>query len=129
MTQNISFLLLENEPLSNLAANQHTWQSSVETALGDSENAVDGNLNTKFFDGSCMHTFFAPAIWSVDLGGKADIYYVDVLNRAEGGGKICLNFVYKAHYCYEIVDHADVVGALAVGAAPTTSSFSIQHLA
>ena len=28
-----------------------------------------------------------------------------------------------------IVDNADVVGALPVGAAPTTSSFSTQHLA
>ena len=29
----------------------------------------------------------------------------------------------------EIVDHTDVVGALPVGAAPTTSSFSAWHLA
>ena len=29
----------------------------------------------------------------------------------------------------KIVDHSDVVGALPVGAAPTTSSFSTQHLA
>ena len=29
----------------------------------------------------------------------------------------------------EIVDHSDVVGASPVGAAPTTSSFSTQHLA
>ena len=29
----------------------------------------------------------------------------------------------------EIVDHSDVVGASSVGAAPTTSSFSTQHLA
>ena len=27
-----------------------------------------------------------------------------------------------------IVDHSDVVGASAVGAAPTTSSFSTEHL-
>ena len=29
----------------------------------------------------------------------------------------------------KIVDHSDVVGASAVGAAPTTSSFSTSHLA
>ena len=29
----------------------------------------------------------------------------------------------------EIVDHSDVVGASPVGAAPTTSSFSTQHMA
>ena len=29
----------------------------------------------------------------------------------------------------KIVDHSDVVGASPVGAAPTTSSFSTQHLA
>ena len=29
----------------------------------------------------------------------------------------------------KIVDHSDVVGALPVGAAPTTSSFSTEHLA
>ena len=29
----------------------------------------------------------------------------------------------------KIVDHSDVVGATPVGAAPTTSSFSTQHLA
>ena len=29
----------------------------------------------------------------------------------------------------KIVDHSDVVGAAPVGTAPTTSSFSIQHLA
>ena len=30
---------------------------------------------------------------------------------------------------YKIVDHSDVVGASPVGAAPTTSSFSTEHLA
>ena len=29
----------------------------------------------------------------------------------------------------KIVDHSDVVGASPVGAAPTTSSFSTQHMA
>ena len=31
--------------------------------------------------------------------------------------------------CNKLVDHSDVVGASPVGAAPTTSSFSTQHLA
>ena len=31
--------------------------------------------------------------------------------------------------CSKIVDHSDVVGASPVGAAPTTSSFSIKHMA
>ena len=30
--------------------------------------------------------------------------------------------------CNRIADHSDVVGALPVGAAPTTSSFSTEHL-
>ena len=30
---------------------------------------------------------------------------------------------------YKIVDHSDVVGASPVGGAPTTSSFSTEHLA
>ena len=31
--------------------------------------------------------------------------------------------------CNKFVDHSDVVGASPVGAAPTTSSFSTEHLA
>ena len=35
----------------------------------------------------------------------------------------------RTFVCNKIVDHSDVVGASPVGAAPTTSSFSTQHLA
>ena len=71
----------------NIANDQPTWQTSTLYG-GNASNAVDGVLSTKFGDGSCTHTdLYGTAIWAVDLGGIADIYYVDVLNRAEGGGK------------------------------------------
>ena len=90
-TQDIHFLVLVNEAPSDLAANRPTWQSTV---LGrDSSFAVDGVLTTRYEDGSCIHTEPAPAIWSVDLSTAADIFYVDVLNRAENAGKTYRNVV------------------------------------
>ena len=78
--------LIPIEALSNLAENQPTWQTSIIHG-GEASKAVDGGLSPKYFDGSCTQTAFGPAIWAVDLGGIADIHYVEVLNRAEGGCK------------------------------------------
>ena len=73
--------IVRTTPL-NIAENQPTWQNSV-LAGGESLRAVDGGLSTDFDDNSCSHTDVGHAIWSVDLGGLADIYYVDVLNRGK----------------------------------------------
>ena len=44
--------------------------------------------------------------------------------------KYCQTFTIRHNFVgNKIVDHSDVVGASPVGAAPTTSSFSTQHLA
>ena len=77
--------LAVNVPL-NLAENQPTWQTSTLYG-GESSRAVDGGLSTPYADGSCTHTGFPPVVWAVDLEEITDIYYVEVLNRAEGGGK------------------------------------------
>ena len=69
-------------PYPNLAENQPTWQSSTAYS-GESSRAVDGGLSTDYSDNSCSHTYLAPAIWSVDLGGLADIYHVEILSRSE----------------------------------------------
>ena len=72
------------EVSSNLGQNQPTWQIST-TYDGESSRAVDGGLSTVYLDGSCSNTAYGISIWVVDLGELADIYHVDVLNRAEGG--------------------------------------------
>ena len=48
-----------------------------------------------------------------------------------GTMKLCTvkSLIQDASVCNKIVDHSDVVGASPVGAAPTTSSFSTEHLA
>ena len=82
ITQNARFFCAVNETPTDLAAKQNTWQISVNE-WGESNLAVDGILTTRFHAMSCIHTDYAPAIWSVDLGAVADIFYVEVLNRAE----------------------------------------------
>ena len=79
---------------SNLAQNKPAWQISILFG-GEASKAVDGGLSTYFYDKSCSHTGKAPAIWSVDLGKLADIYYVEVLNRGEGPGNYYLRILKK----------------------------------
>ena len=69
-------------PYPNLAENQPTWQISTAYS-GESSRAVDGGLSTDYNDNSCTHTNLAPAVWSVDLGGLADIHHVEILSRSE----------------------------------------------
>ena len=71
----------------NLAEHRPAWQTSTDYG-GEASRAVDGGLNPFFFSGhSCSHTGPPPVLWGVDLELEADIYYVDVLNRASGVGK------------------------------------------
>ena len=69
-------------PYPNLAENQPTWQTSTAHA-GESSRAVDGGLSTDYNYNNCSHTYLAPAIWSVDLGGLADIHHVEILSCSE----------------------------------------------
>ena len=87
-----------NEAPSELAANQSTWQSTV-FEFGHSSLAVDGVLTTGYHERSCSHTKPAPAVWSVDLSAAADVFYVEVLNRAENAGE-----KYRNHYDDFIMD-------------------------
>ena len=77
--------ILGVEAPSNLAENQPTWQTSTSFG-GEAFHAVDGRLAADYGDGSCTHTNVGPAIWGVDLGGLAEIHYVEVLNRADHPG-------------------------------------------
>ena len=79
------FFLLVEAPF-NLAENQPTWQTSTHHG-GDASRAVDGGLSAQYHDWSCTHTSSGPAIWAVDLGGIADIYYAEVLNRVDSAGE------------------------------------------
>ena len=74
------------QTLSNLAANQLTWQMTTSPGR-ESSKAVDLGLSTKLDGGNCAQTDTSPAIWAVDLGSLADIYYVEVLNS----GKYCVS--------------------------------------
>ena len=69
---------------SNLAENRPTWQTSTDFNV-EASKAVDGGLSGNYGHGSCTHTTSGHGhpIWAVDLGGVADIYYVEVLNRAD----------------------------------------------
>ena len=71
----------------NLAYLKDTNQSSTfnhSRATGASSNAVDGNGNTNFFDGSCAHTLpEKQPWWRVDLGNVELVNEVYVVNRGD----------------------------------------------
>ena len=75
----------------NLAYLKDTNQSSTYNdfrATGASSNAVDGNSNTNFNDGSCVHTLHEKQPWwRVDLGNVELVNEVYVVNR----GDFCWN--------------------------------------
>ena len=71
-------IFLAAEAPSNLAENQPTWQTSTSQD-GESSRTVDVGLSTLYGHGSCMHTGLGPVVWTLDLGGMADIYYAEVL--------------------------------------------------
>ena len=67
----------------NLALNKTVWQISIR-AKGFARQAVDGNLNANYFDGSCTHTDGAHITpWlTVDLKQQYLIHKVNITNRA-----------------------------------------------
>jgi subtilisin family serine protease len=70
----------------NLAAGKAATQSSTLVGYGASGagNAVDGNTDGNFFNGSVTHTNSeANAWWQVDLGSSASITSVAVWNRTD----------------------------------------------
>ena len=75
----------------NLAYLKDTNQSSTFNhvrATGASSNAVDGNANTNFFDGSCAHTLNEKRPWwRVDLENVELVNEVYVVNRGDCCGK------------------------------------------
>ena len=78
------FLLLShvvNIFLSDLALNQPTDQVSVDWG-GVASRAVDGNNNTNWGNGSCMHTKTEKdPWWRVDLGASVPVAEVVIVNR------------------------------------------------
>ena len=82
------------EGLSNIAENHTTWQSSTDHG-GESSRAVDGGLSSLYGDESCTHTGGGHAIWGLDLGGIADIYYVEVLNRDGATGNWPFKYILR----------------------------------
>ena len=77
----------ERSVASNLALYKMAAQSSTEIgALAD--NAVDGDTDGKFADGSVTHTNLEDhAWWQVDLGASATINSIVIWNRADGVGE------------------------------------------
>ena len=71
----------------NLAYLKDTSQSSTYNdphATGASSNAVDGNSNTNFNDGSCAHTLYEKQPWwRVDLENVELVNEVYVVNRGD----------------------------------------------
>ena len=72
--------------LLNLAEHRPPWQTSTAYE-GEPSRAVDGGLNPFYVGRSCSHTGPPPVLWGVDLEQEADIYYVEVFNRAVGSSK------------------------------------------
>ena len=67
--------------LLDLALNQPATQASVFAGAGAS-GAVDGNKNTDWSQGSCMHTLVEnDPWWRVDLGASLPIAEVVIVNR------------------------------------------------
>ena len=65
----------------NLAYQKKTNQSSIDFE-GVSSRAVDGNSNTNWYDGSCVHTTSEKQPWwRVDLGKVELVNEVYVVNR------------------------------------------------
>ena len=71
----------------NLAYQKNTDQSSTYSdgdATGASGNAVDGNSNTNFNEGSCAHTLDEKQPWwRVDLGNVELVNEIYVVNRGD----------------------------------------------
>lgn len=72
----------------NLALGRPTWQSSNLMSY-NSSLAVDGNADSNFFHGSCMHTSTDDnnPWWAVDLGKRTNVREVYLTNRGDCCGR------------------------------------------
>ena len=76
--------LLRNPLLAaNIALHKPTWQSGTWRG-GESDRAVDGDVNAVWSGKSCTATEKREnPWWVVDLGRPTQLYRVDVTNRAD----------------------------------------------
>ncbi|XP_023930889.1 uncharacterized protein LOC112041643 [Lingula anatina] len=75
----------------NIALGKTASQSSNYSSGSLARLAVDGNTNTRFFDGSCTHTEENVELfpwWEVDLGNMYYIYSVTLVNREKAGRRL-----------------------------------------
>ena len=72
----------------NLALGRPTWQSSNFMSY-NSSLAVDGNADSNFHRGSCMHTSTDDnnPWWVVDLGKRTNVQEVYLTNRGDCCGR------------------------------------------
>ena len=76
---------LSNAAGSNLALGKAATQSST-LAAAVASNAVDGNIDGNYYDGSVTHTNGdANGWWQVDLGASDTIASITIWNRMDGG--------------------------------------------
>ena len=78
-----------------MAEGNPAWQSSRKFETDTAHRAVDGIDNPIYDAGSCSHTKVTavtkPPVWAVDLRHLTDVYYVEVVNRNEGEGRLLYN--------------------------------------
>ena len=70
----------------NLAQGKPTLQNSIGWD-GESDRAVDGDSNGRYWQGSCSHTNVDEPWWSVDLGDSYEVTSVTISNREDCCGK------------------------------------------
>ena len=59
---------------------------------GTADRAIDGNTNSNFSAGSCMHTLWeVNPWWRVDLGAIYEVYRVKLYNGLDGGNHFKLS--------------------------------------
>ncbi|XP_051992455.1 uncharacterized protein LOC127650862 [Xyrauchen texanus] len=77
---------------SNLAIGNEAVQSSDNEDLGVAQNAVDGNMDPDYKNGSCTHTATDQdnAWWRVDLGFVYRIVKVAITNRVDCCGDLLI---------------------------------------
>src|SRR5258708_34190913 len=78
----IDYLVSASSP--NLAQGKIATQSSTYMSSAGASNAVDGNTDGNFPDGSVTHTNLdANAWWQVDLGTPAAVSSISIWNRTD----------------------------------------------
>ncbi len=84
----------------NLALNKPAMQSTdyrcCEQEWFYANNAVDGNLSSHMFEGTCTHTDVeseVPPWWQVDLGAQYAVKRIVITNRADCCGELTIWFL------------------------------------